>query len=241
VPLRARDLGAVQAAADADLDPLRAEAESRLHGLLHRAAEGDAALELRGDVLGHELRVELRTLDLLDVDVDLTVDELLQLVAELVDLGTLASDDDSRARRVDVDAHLVRRALDVDLRDSGVGEALLQILAKLQITMQRLGVALAGEPAGVPRLVESEPKSVRVDLLTQDSPLFPSAGTASLGRTFPRIDRFDFVRNVNRHVSLPLLNAVGAAHRSRLHALLTRSFVDIDLRDHQVVGVDVRL
>src|SRR6185369_3046563 len=140
IPLAARDLGAVQTAADTNLDSLRAEAKGRFHCLLHRPAERDAALELGGDVLGHELRVELRTLDLLDVDVDLTVDELLQLVAELVDFSALASDDDSRARRIDVDAHLVRRALDVDLRDSGVRKTLLQILAELQIAMQRLGV-----------------------------------------------------------------------------------------------------
>ena len=167
IPLGARDLGTVQASAYADLDALRPEAEGRLHGLLHRPPEGDAALELRGDVLGHELRVELRTLDLLDVDVDLAVDELLQLVAELVDLSALASDDDAGTGCVDVDAHLVRRALDVDLRDSGVRETLLQIRAKLQIAMKRLGVVLPGKPAGMPRLVESEPKSVRVDLLTQ--------------------------------------------------------------------------
>jgi hypothetical protein len=36
-----------------------------------------------------ELGVELRTLDLLDVDVDLAVDELLQLVAQLVHLAPL--------------------------------------------------------------------------------------------------------------------------------------------------------
>src|SRR5207244_4794536 len=131
--------------------------------------EGDAALQLGGDVLGHELRVELRALDLLDVDVDLAVDQLLQLVAQLVHLRPLAPDDDARPRGVDVDAHLVGGALDVDLRDSGVGETLLQIVAELQIAMQRLGVGLPREPAGVPRLVESEPKSVRVYFLTQDS------------------------------------------------------------------------
>src|SRR5664279_4639280 len=37
IPLRPRDLGAIQAAAAADLDSLRAEAEGRLHALLHRA------------------------------------------------------------------------------------------------------------------------------------------------------------------------------------------------------------
>src|SRR5437588_2260848 len=169
IPLGARDFGAVQAPAHADFDALRAEAESRFHGLLHGATEGDTALQLRGDVLSDQLSVKLRTLDFLDVDVDLAVDHLLQLVAQLVDLGALASDDDAGTRGVDIDAHLVGRALDVDLRDSGVGEALFQIVAKLQIAMQRLGVSLPGKPAGVPRLVDTKPKSVGVDLLTQDS------------------------------------------------------------------------
>src|SRR6185295_9286810 len=83
IPLGARDLGAAQAARDHDLDPLGAEAEGRLHRLLHRPAEGDAALELAGDRLAHELRVELGTLDLLDVDVDLAPHLLLEVVAQL--------------------------------------------------------------------------------------------------------------------------------------------------------------
>src|SRR5215210_9559214 len=101
IPLRARDLGASQPSADHDLDPLGAEAESRFHGLLHRPAEGDAALELARDRLGHELRVELRPLDLLDIDVHLAAHLLLQLVAQLVDLGAPAADDDAGPRRVD--------------------------------------------------------------------------------------------------------------------------------------------
>src|SRR5437764_6091326 len=96
VPLRARDFRSVQPPGHADFDALRAEPERALHGLLHGATECDAALELGGDVLAHELRVELRTLDLLDVDVDLTIDELLQLVADLVHFGALAADDDAR-------------------------------------------------------------------------------------------------------------------------------------------------
>src|SRR5262249_10188353 len=52
-------------------------------------------------------------------------------------------------------------------RDAGVRQALLEILAKLQIAMQSLRIVLSCEPARVPRFVESEPESVRVDLLTQ--------------------------------------------------------------------------
>src|SRR5947209_11386369 len=78
VPLGARDFGAVQAPTHADFDALRAEAEGRFHGLLHGAPECDAALQLRGNVLGHKLSIERRTLAFLDVDVALAFDHLLQ-------------------------------------------------------------------------------------------------------------------------------------------------------------------
>src|SRR5262249_44748965 len=57
VPLGARDFRAVQPARHAHLDPPRAEAQRRLHGLAHRAAERDALLELHRDRLGDQLRV----------------------------------------------------------------------------------------------------------------------------------------------------------------------------------------
>ena len=79
---------------------------------------------------------------------------------QLVDLGPLAADDDARARGVDVDLQLVRRALDLDLRDAGVREALLQAVAQLQVLVQQLRVVLVGEPARAPGLVEAEPESV---------------------------------------------------------------------------------
>ena len=80
--------------------------------LLHRAAEGDAALELGRDVLGDELRVGLRLADLLDVDEDLVLGELLELFLELLHAGAALADDHAGARGVDDDLGLVRGALD---------------------------------------------------------------------------------------------------------------------------------
>src|SRR6185369_1876165 len=61
IPLRARDLGAADAAAAVHLDALRAHAHPAADGFLHGAAEGDAALELQRDVLGDQLCVEIGT------------------------------------------------------------------------------------------------------------------------------------------------------------------------------------
>ena len=102
--------------------------------LLHGAAEGDAALELGGDVLGDELRARLGLADLLDVDEDLVLGERLDAgeerlalggrlqVADLQRLDALAAlaDDHAGARREDDDLALVRGALDLDAGDAGV-------------------------------------------------------------------------------------------------------------------------
>src|SRR3972149_1220389 len=52
VPLGARLLGAAEAAGAADLDAAGARFHGALDGLLHRAPEGEAALELLGGTLG---------------------------------------------------------------------------------------------------------------------------------------------------------------------------------------------
>src|SRR5262249_18168056 len=59
LPLAARDLGAVEAAAHHHLDAERPGLERALHGAAHGAAVGDALLELHRDRLGHQRRVEL--------------------------------------------------------------------------------------------------------------------------------------------------------------------------------------
>src|SRR5204863_6788252 len=95
VPLGARDLGAVQTPRDAHLDAARAEAQRRLDGLSHRAAERDAFFELHRHRFGDELGVELRFLDFLDIDEDLAIGPFLDFLLQLVDFRPFAADDDT--------------------------------------------------------------------------------------------------------------------------------------------------
>src|SRR3989338_8268498 len=132
VTLGARDLGAGQAALRLDLDALGAGVHRLLHGLLHGPAERNALFELQRDVLGDQLRLGRRILDLADVDVHfLVAGDALQFLAQTVDVRALAADDHAGARRVDVDPDLVARALDPDARDRGLREGLQHVLADL--------------------------------------------------------------------------------------------------------------
>jgi hypothetical protein len=123
VAFDARDLRAPEPAPALDLDPLRARAHRALHRALHRAAERDALRELRGDVVRHQLRVELGTLDLFDVDADFLARQVRELIAQLVDLGALLPDHDARTARVQSDDDLARLALDDDIGNGCVAEA----------------------------------------------------------------------------------------------------------------------
>src|SRR6266508_6589797 len=170
IPLRARDLRPVQPAGASDLDPLRAEPQGRLDSLLHRAAESHSALELQRDRLRHELRVGLRALDFNDVDVDFGLHPLLELVAELVHLGAALADDDARPGSLDVDLQPVGEALDVHFGHASVRQSPLQLLAQLEVLVQEGLIVLHREPARVPGAVETEPETVRVDLLSHAAP-----------------------------------------------------------------------
>src|SRR5690606_26877747 len=92
VPLRTRDLGAVQAATDVDLDAQGAQAHRVADGALHRAAEHDAALQLLRDRLGDQLRVELRLADLGDVDVRRDAHHRADFLAQLLDVFAALAD-----------------------------------------------------------------------------------------------------------------------------------------------------
>src|SRR5690606_2910568 len=142
VPLRTRDLGAVQAAGHVDLDTQRTQAHRVADGALHRAAEHDAALELLRDRLGHQLRVELRLADLGDVDVRGDAHQVGHFLAQLLDVLAALADHHARAGGVDGDARGLGRALDQDLADPGGGQLLAQHLADLEVGGEVLGVFL---------------------------------------------------------------------------------------------------
>ena len=137
IPLGARDLGAAEPAAAVDADALRAEPHRRLHGPLHGAAERHAALELLGDRLRDQMRVDLGLAHLDDVDVHLRLRHRGDLLAELLDVGALLADDDARARRVDGDAALLVRALDHDPRHRRLLQVLHQRVADAHVLVQQ--------------------------------------------------------------------------------------------------------
>ena len=102
----------------------------------------------------------------LNIYVDLAIGALLQVSLELVDFRALAPDDDARPRRLDDDAQLVARTLDLNSAHARRLELVFQLSLQLNVFKQQLVVILLDKPARLPRLGIAEAKSVWVDLLS---------------------------------------------------------------------------
>src|SRR3954452_17575269 len=166
IGLRAAHLGAAEPATAGDLDPLRAGTDRGSERALHRAAERHAVLQLLGDRLRDELRVELGPLDLEDVDLDGLARELVQVAPQGVDLGSRLADHDARPRRVDVDLHLGGVLADRDVRQAGVRELVRDVVPDPDVLDQEVGEVLLGEPVRLPVVDVAHAHGLGMDLLT---------------------------------------------------------------------------
>ncbi len=165
------DFRAAQAAGDLRLDSLGAHPHGAADALLHGPAERNPLLELLGDVLRDELRVQVGVLDLDDVDGHGLVQELFAREAQLLDFGAALADHDARLRAVDVDAHFRGVALNLYLRDAGRGKPLEKHLAQLVVLDERVAeLAVFHKPAGVPIFDDPHAETVRVDFLAHNKP-----------------------------------------------------------------------
>src|SRR3984885_13772226 len=167
IPFETRDLRAAQAARAIDTDALCAEAHRRLHRAFHRSPERHPALKLLSDRFSDQGCINFRLADFDDVDRHFRVCQLSHLLAQLFDIGALLADDHAGTGGMDVDACLLVRTLDDDLRNRRLLEALGQRLADFHILVQQLAVfALAGEPARIPGAVDAEAQPNRIDFLS---------------------------------------------------------------------------
>src|SRR5262249_24111053 len=131
--LHAGHFGPTEPAAQLDAHALGPVLHRQVDRALDRAAEAGPLLQLLGDVLGHQLGVDLRPADLERLDLDPPVGEVFEVLGQLVDLRALLADDHADLRRVNVDDHLLAGPLDLDLGDPRARVFLFDVLADLLV------------------------------------------------------------------------------------------------------------
>src|SRR5215218_7840832 len=216
VHLGPRHLGAAEPAGDLDLAALGTRAHGARERALHRAPEGDAVDELLGDRLGDELRVELRPLDLEDVDLDRLAGQAVQVAPQRVHLRARLADHDARARGVDVHLDLGRVLADRDVGQAGVRQLVRDVVADGHVLDQEVREVALVEPVRLP--VVDVPHAHGFGMY-----LLPHALELLRGER-------------DRQVRGPLADARGAAHGAWPVALQRRPLVGIHGGDTQVLA-----
>ena len=164
------NLSAAQTAAAGALNALCAESGRSLDGLLHRAAEGDTLLELRGNVLRDELRVHVGAADLNDVEGDRLAELGFHLLAQSLDLRAALADDDTGTGAVDVDLDLCVVSFDFDLGDTGGIEGALEVLTDVVVLDDQItDFVLTGIPTRVPVLNYADAQSMGINFLSHSN------------------------------------------------------------------------
>jgi hypothetical protein len=217
VALGPRHLGTAEAAGDLDLDALGAGAHRAGQRALHRAAEGNAILQLLRDRLRNEPRVELGSLDLKNVDLHLLAGDPVQVTPQLIDLRPGLTDDDPWPGCVDVDLHLGGVLTDRDIGQPGVRQAADDVLSDQRVLVQEVGEVPLVEPVRLPI----------VDVAHADR----------LGMNFLTHELFLVLRREqDREVTGALANPRRAAHRARPEPLDRRTLVGVHRLDVQVLA-----
>src|SRR5262249_46649132 len=148
-----------QPAAAIDADAERAHANGRLHCALHGATEGNAALELLGDALSDQRRVDLRFAHLDDIEMHLGVGHRGNLAAELLAARALLADQDPRPRAMRGYTAFLVWSLHYRLGDARLLARLQDMIAHLQVFGQQARIFAARRiPTRVPGAVNAEPK-----------------------------------------------------------------------------------
>src|SRR5258708_1969274 len=126
--------------------------------------------QLQRDRLRDQLRIQFRLMYFQNIEEHLTVGALLHVALELVDLGALAPNNDSRTRRLDNHPQLVAGTLNLDAAHARRLELLFQLILQLDVFEQQLVVIAFHKPARLPRLGVPKPESIRMYLLSHKAP-----------------------------------------------------------------------
>jgi len=162
---------AAQAPGNLNHDALGACAHGPTGRLFHRPLPADAALQLLGHVLCHQLRVGLRLINLAHVDLDLLVGQLLQIDPQHIDVRALAPDDNPGLGRVDDNVDLVGLALDLDETDACPRRVAVNHGADIAILAKLIHVVIPhSKPSALVLLDNAQAKAGRMYFASHGTP-----------------------------------------------------------------------
>ena len=148
--LTASDFSATNTSRDGDLDALGTSPHSGGDSVFDSTAVLDATLDLLGNILSDEYSIQLRALHFTDVNLDILAGQLLKFFTEFIHLGASTTNNKTRTGGTNRDGEKFEGSLNIDFRDTGLGQASVEVLANLIILNKLLLKLSSTEPARIP-------------------------------------------------------------------------------------------
>ena len=139
-----------ETAADEHLDTLGAHTHGAGNCHLDGTAVRYTSFHLTGNVVGHDIGIELRSLHLKDVDLHFLVGNLAELLLQLVHLLAALADDGTGTGCVDGHCDELESPFDYYLGKVDFGDTGVQVLTYLGVFEQLGCIVIPAVPIGVP-------------------------------------------------------------------------------------------
>ena len=134
----------------------------------------DTLLDLLCDILRYELSIGVGGADLNDGDRNILADHLCDFLTDALDLLAALADDDTGSGAVDENADLVGITLDLDGRNTGRIEGLLQVFTNVVVFYDKIAdLICTGVPAGIPVFYNADTHAMRINFLSHLFCLLP--------------------------------------------------------------------
>ena len=154
--LFAAHFGAVETAADLNLDAFGLAALSIGEGCLDGTTVSYSTFELTCDAVGNDCSIEVGALNFEDVDLDLLFEDFAELFFDLVNFLAVFADDETRLSSEDGDGYHLHSALDYYAREASFAETGVEVLTDFLVFNDLGTVVVATVPNRVPTTSDTE-------------------------------------------------------------------------------------
>ena len=156
VHLATSDLGSVQTTTNLNLDTLSTHAHRRSDGHLNGTTVCNLTLQLLSNLLSYDSGIQLRTLNLEDVDLNILFGDFLQLLFQFVNLLSTLTDNITGASSADSYSHKFQSSLNDDTANASLSKTGVEVLTNLGILKDGVSVVLTSEPVAIPAADNTE-------------------------------------------------------------------------------------
>ena len=156
VHLFACHFSTIQTTGNLNLDTFSTHTHGRSDSLLNGTTISNLTFELTSNLRTYDDCIQLRTLHLVDVDLNILLDDFLKFLFQFVNFLSTLTDNETGASSADSNSYKFKSTFNNDTGDTSVGKTGIQILSDFAIFEDSVTVVFTTIPVGIPTANNAE-------------------------------------------------------------------------------------